>query len=358
MTKQATMPMPGDSYTPDEDVAKFLDAAEAGNLDEVLASLGEEADDAKDEDGEQEQPAAADAEGSKSETEEGGAGETDDATDEDETKPDASAEEKTDDAEGEADPVVLTADGKNTIPYEVVRNLRSQVTQLQTELHSLKKGGEAGEEGKQDTGKTEAILKGLDLDAMEEEYGADLVNPMRVLVGAVEQLQGQVAEARDAAAAYQRDRQAEQQLSTEEAIDAVFSDSREAGQKSVLRQWLDDDAPEWHAAVAIDQRLLDDPQWGAASEKDRFEEVLRRMGQAPQPKPTSPSKPATPPTRKDDGPAPPTSLSDLPGGTPPAQSATEAAENMTDAEMMAKYQRLLDQDPHKAAEWLEGLGAV
>ncbi len=103
-----------------------------------------------------------------------------------------------------------------------------------------------------------------------------------------------------------------------------------------------EDEAKWNAALAVDKTLQKNPIWAQKSRLERFQEVARIVGtgaKAPEPKPGDASKTeqvVQNAVQQAAAKATPTSLSDMPSGTPAGQSEQETLEGLDAAQIAAK----------------------
>ena len=99
----------------------------------------------------------------------------------------------------------------------------------------------------------------------------------------------------------------------------------------------------WDAAVALDNRLMNDPAFKDVPIRERFETVVQRLTGKPSEK--------TQPNLEEDveeklaekekaARSAPNSLSDLPGGVPSDQSDNDAVDRMSPAQLETKLTRM------------------
>lgn len=239
------------------------------------------------------------------------------------------AGEKQDDPPPSDPKGVLTADGKNVIPYEVLKSTRAEAATLRAEKDALTKERDEllAKVGKPAAPAEPAKGKAARLDP--EQFPAELVeavNELNERLGSIEQREADVKGRADKAVI---DAKASEAQATQADIDTVPD----------LAAWQRDPAKTeaWSLAVSIDKALQLSPKWKGKPQAERFAEVANRvrseLGLEPA-KPTGDPKPpakadaktkvATPPQQK----APLTSLSDIPGGGTGPQSETENIEQM------------------------------
>lgn len=246
---------------------------------------------------------------------------------------------------------VLSADGETVIPYKVLRGSRDQVAELQSQNSDLQQqltdaqtrleaGTPAGEETEEvvATGEiTDAVVEteferihGKTLEEFREEYGEEQANlflaPVRENLATKQELSA----IRQSLNAREADEETAVKTSVQEAIDA----------NATLVNWQQNDPVMWKAAVAVDEALQADEEWSAASGKsyeERFEEVVKRLGHAPEPEPSTTKTPEEIAADKiaaaNKSATVPASLSEVPGGSPAAETLRDQAEGMSEGEL-------------------------
>lgn len=249
---------------------------------------------------------------------------------------------------------VLAADGKNIIPYDVLKSTReaqataeaqraqadetaraatAEAEALRAELETLKKGGTTEEVT---TATSDRITN---LKAKADAIRDDLPAMAELLDGVIEELEDvagvrKTLEERDAAAKATREqaqKTVEQQQA--EAVRAAIDSN------PTLAYW---EAQKDPAALAAydracdeDELLRKDPAWGAKTYDDRFAEAVRRtqlvMPDAPKPPVAPNAAEIAARARKavrDAGDFEPNSLTDLPAGAPPGSDPLENLANV------------------------------
>lgn len=273
--------------------------------------------------------------------------------------PDKPAKGDEDEPKPKPKPVVKTRDGKHEIPYSELENARREARELKQQLEELKRQPATlpiETPDTTDTGKVE-----IDEQALIDEYGEELAKPIIALHKQNQQAQREIAELRQWRQEQAQAREADEATTVNEAIDTVFADRTKPGEVSILRKWQQDCDPLWDAAVALDNRLLQDPAWADKPHRERFEEVIQRLGHAPEPaEPAGDTKnPEDLKAKADaklaakaDETSVPRSLSDLPGGAPPDQTLIESIERMSPKDIEAK---LASMTPEQQEEFLARL---
>lgn len=204
-----------------------------------------------------------------------------------EAEPEAKAEEseQEQDSEPKQKPVVLSKNGKHTIPYEELEAAR-QEAKLSREEHQ--KAMSLIEEMSQKSQELEARLSwsekqmkknGIDpsdppemasitdeqLDALEENYGEEIAGVIRGIHATNQKLMSQL-QRQPEAAPQKAQSPSPQAQAVHEAI----------GRNESLKSWETSDPQRWEQAVRIDEVLKTDPAWKSRTLDERFTEVVRR----------------------------------------------------------------------------------
>lgn len=261
------------------------------------------------------------------------------------------------DGEGEPEKAPIQArDGKHTIPYAVLENTRQelgdtksaleeaqkQAQKLQEQLAALQAGkpadqGKEGDKPDLPTDKTGAI----DFEALRKEYPEEIVNALEAsftTIAALNQKVGKLGEV-IAERTSSEERTVEQEI--QDAIDGIPQ----------LSEWQSSGSPMWDAAVAVDLKLRHDPKYANKSFHDRFCDVVKTLtGKDPREEAKAPEQPSKEELERraaaaleKAGTRTPHSLSDIPGGTAPAQNEREAAESLTVTQLESKFEKMTPQ---------------
>lgn len=313
-----------------EQITEFDENPEAA--EKYLAELEKSSEESKDE------PEQEDDEGAAN-----GAGKDD----EDEKQEDEPEEEK---------PVVLTKNGKGTIPYEKYQELRKQNAEYRDKLNALQNTQAELESlrAKQAQAKTperRAELKKqlADRVATLKEDFPDIGESLTSVNEIVSDLERQIEEDRAEAKRKADEAAAEKKRVEEEQKRILDEQVQEAKENNpYLTHWEAHDEDAWREAMLQDQVLLNTPKWAKKSLEERFEEVVRRvktnMPEASEPpnaepsdktKETAKAKLAKAEVKK------PTTLSDIKGGANPA-SEREQLENLSPFELAQKLMKMPD----------------
>lgn len=262
-------------------------------------------------------------------------------------------------ATGQEDPgTVLTRDGKHVIPYEVHANYRQRAAQadeamrqaaeatrraseLEAQLTEAQKVLEQVQaQGGTATDEQQARLAELERE-MEEQAPEFLVEIHKAQRAEIQGLKESIKQLTDQL----QSRAAEVGISNEQAeiLDTI-------DRIPVLRDWYAEQGQDWSAAVALDKTLPSiNPKWESASLFDRLSEVARLVQAAKNEAPPTSGASQTqagaprqagagPQTAGQRGSSPvPRSISDIPGGTPPAQSERERYDSMDPMSILASF---------------------
>lgn len=256
--------------------------------------------------------------------------------------------------EEEAEPVVLTKNGKGTIPYEKYKGLRvenatlkEQLQALETAQTELTKLKEERAEAKTPA-KREAIQEALKkrIAVMKEDF-PDIGESLESVTALIDDMSEEIKEQRKAAEARAEARAEEAKAAermAERTIGEQVQDAKE--NNSNLMHWEQNDPDAWQEALMQDQILLSNPKWATKPIEERFEEVVKRvkaiMPEATEPPNETPSaktqakaaaKVEKAPTRK------PTTLSDIPSGADPA-SEKDSIENLSPHELTRRLMKM------------------
>lgn len=248
--------------------------------------------------------------------------------------------------------VIVTRDGKHEIPYSVLANERARNVQLQRELEELKKA-KAEEAVTEDPSETDGQSTDMDedLEFFKEEFGeeaAEAERKRRARYAEMEKRQKELEQK------IEENNKWREQLETKREDEIVNEVNEAIDSIPQLREWRDSDDPMWQAAVALDNRLSQDPDNSGLSFKERFSMVVERLtGQKPTQKPEQNTKAALEQKLAQTKPSSlPNSLSDIPGGQAPAQSETDSLEALTTSQLEAKFEKMT---PEQQAEYLARL---
>ena len=280
--------------------------------------------------------------------------------------------------EGETPDGVLARDGKNVIPYRVLEETRRKATesdqarqQLEEQLRTERRQREELERKRQELEQhaqqqgEQVSQEGDPLEGLnEEDYPPELVKAIRGLNSQLQQSNQQLAEMQQEQERRQQEAQQANQTAIQQAIDS----------NPDLATWQSEGGDAWQAAVAHDQRLLNDPRWKNASMEERHKKVVQLTkteldlpdtesagnqnkpgegqqqqqqqqegGQQQQAASQQQQQPGdqggSGEASLDDAPA---GMSDIAGGTPPNQSEQQDVENMSPSALGERMSQMSD----------------
>ncbi len=292
-------------------------------------------------------------------------GEAEKKAEEDEKKP-ATADEG--DASTTQTPEgVQTRDGKHVIPYRVLEQERDARKTLQQEVERLKADSEKppGAEGKStESGgelDTSAIISSEQMEELED-YAPELAGAMKALVGEVNTLKQANTQSELEKKQAEQEKEEQDKQDVQDRIDAAIDgndDLKAWGQKADAG-----DSTMWDRAASVDLMLRQDQEWADKPIEERFAKVVETVNAMYGPKETT--KPTLSPEQKEadlkkaadekleDKPGSmPTSLSDIPGGSSPAQSDIETLENASAVTLGQKFSSM---SPDQIESYLARLG--
>lgn len=169
--------------------------------------------------------------------------------------------------EEEEEPVVVTKDGKRTIPFEVLEDAREQRNKYAAENRELKEKLSAHESKSQ---KLEKYLseKGIDLNSISDAQAENLSTEDLAQLDELDPVLGKAI------------RLLSQNVAkTQQAIpqeSEVPPDVLALRGNADLMDWMKNDPKRYAEAEAIDDRLKDLPEFKGLSYAERFAEVVRR----------------------------------------------------------------------------------
>lgn len=321
----------------DEQIAKLTPEQiemlenDPGKLAEIMAGQEKSSEKSTDEPEQEEEDAAN--------------GEGEDEDDDQEDKTDEDEEEK---------PVVLTKNGKGTIPYEKYKELRVQNAELRDKLQSLQKSQTELESlrAKQAEAKTperRAELKKQLIERTErlKEDFPEIGESMTSVKEIVDDLERQIEEDRAEAKRKAEEAEAEKKRMDDEQKRIIDEQVQEAKENNpYLTHWEAHDEDAWREAMLQDQVLLNTPKWAKKSLEERFAEVVKRvktnMPEASEPPNASPSAEVKEKAKAKIDKAvakKPTTLSDIRSGANPA-SEREQLENLSPFELAQKLMKM------------------
>ena len=258
--------------------------------------------------------------------------------------------------------VVLARDGKHVIPYHVLERERDRALRAEQTAQALADEIKRLQDGHSEVAaQPDAVLSAEELADLEIDQPA-VAKAIRGQMAMIEELKGRLT-----ALARERDVDvARQQAATQDDVSAAIAGNAQlsAWQQAAGR----DENPDprlWNRAADVDAQLRADPEWAERSLEDRFAkvvEIVRVMSGMP-PTEAQVSTQTAQPDLKQVADAKlkaatsaqvPMSLSDIPGGVPPAQSDMELLEN---ASPVALGQKFMAMTPDQIESYLARLAA-
>ena len=276
---------------------------------------------------------------------------TEEPEQEEEDAANGEGEEEPEDEEQE--PVVLTKNGKGTIPYEKHKALRVENAELKEKIQKFQKLHSELEALKQKAANAPTQSKFNELQKavtnkianIKEDY-PDLAETLD-LIAIMQAQERQEREAQQDAAKAQAEAAANEQ---KRIIDEQVQEAKENNPD--LTYWEANDEDAWREAMLQDQALLQNPKWAKKSYDERFVEVVKRVravmpdaSEPPNQPPSAKTKAKATAKLKEAPERKPTTLSDVHGGGNP-NSEDEAMDNLTPHQLAA---RLLKMPAGKAA---------
>lgn len=256
----------------------------------------------------------------------------------------------------EEKPVVLTKNGKGTIPYEKYQGLRVENATLKEQLEGLQKARSELE-----------TLKAQKVTATTPERRAEIQKKLTERIGVMREdfpdigvtldtVNELITSLTDELAAEKAANKAAAEAAVSEKQRSIDEQVQEAKENNPhLIHWESNDVDAWNEALMQDQILLQSPKWAKKPYAERFEEVVKRV-KAVMPEATEPPKLASPPDEPEKVAAKakeklakavvkkPTTLSDIQGGTSPV-SEKEQADNLAPHDLVKK---IMSMPAHKA----------
>lgn len=242
---------------------------------------------------------------------------------------------------------ILAKDGKNVIPYSQLESARQRATEAErllaertAEVERLKAAKEAGENTETDI----PTLTDEDFKALEED-SPTLAKLLKAQQSTIQQLTDKVGTLTTRTQQREATEQAEIKSEIQTAIDA----------NPTLAEWQNaEDQTMWSEAARIDKTLRESPRYANVSFADRFNKVvaLTRIALDMEPEQEPETKPEEKPSLTPEQvrqaaeaklkakPAAPKSLSDIPGGAPPAVDERDRVEQMSVIELGNKFQSM------------------
>lgn len=232
----------------------------------------------------------------------------------------------------EVEAPILGGGGK-TIPYAVLKETRRQAHEAQQEAARLRAELDAERAKRGQPAATDAEVAADD-ESIYEDMPEALAKRFKAIDATVKRLQAKELAAQEA----------EQQQADIAAQSAAEQTQAAIDAHPTLASWQAKNGPEWQAAVAADNRLMQSPAWANKPMAERIAKAAElaaiELGIPAQPvtspKPTArPTAAARPPVM---------SLTDLAGGAMPAVDSTEYLENASTAQLTARMASMSPQE--------------
>lgn len=232
---------------------------------------------------------------------------------------------------------ILARDGKNVIPYSQLESARERAKAAETLVEEL---NAKIEQMAKDTAKPAAtdtpMLTEDELTALEAD-SPTLAKVLRATQNKALELEEKV-----------KSLETHQQATVAREVDATKSEIQTAIDATPeLAKWQadKDDPSMWNLAASLDATLRERPEYKGVPFADRFKKVVEltkaALGQeAPKtetPKPTQEELKAAAAAKLKAKPGLPSTLSDIPGGAPPAVDEKERVEQMSPVELGNKF---------------------
>ena len=183
----------------------------------------------------------------------------------------AAAEEGNTSSEGneDGDRVVLSKDGKHTIPYEVLENQRKRAQALEAENQQLKAIAAERDKLQAALDKNGIQLTAEEVEGKTDDELAELMEDFPAIgkvfakySNRINELEGRLAE------------KAQPETNAKNEVMTAFESIPE------LVSWKEGDQDRLDYAIARDAELMSDPIWQAKPVRERFQEAVRRTQSA------------------------------------------------------------------------------
>ena len=183
----------------------------------------------------------------------------------------AAAEEGNTSSEGneDGDRVVLSKDGKHTIPYEVLENQRKRAQSLEAENQQLKAIAAERDKLQAALDKNGIQLTAEEVEGKTDDELAELMEDFPAIgkvfakySNRINELEGRLAE------------KAQPETNAKNEVMTAFECIPE------LVSWKEGDQDRLDYAIARDAELMSDPIWQAKPVRERFQEAVRRTQSA------------------------------------------------------------------------------
>ena len=256
---------------------------------------------------------------------------------------------------------VSTKDGKGTIPYSVLKGARERASQFEQENSVLRKQIEEltsrlsapstpAETAPETVVEADSRIAEMQakVDALREEF-PELAE---LYAGQMELLQTTRKQLVDVQSRYEADMQQQRAAAEKQTADTV---QETIDANPALSFWQQKAGDEWNAAIELDTLLRSKPEWADKPMDARFARVVE-MVKAMNPDAELPPMPTSTEKKQQASSAkrpPVNSLSDIPGGIPPAAGTREQIDEMSVAALGNKFMSMSDD---QIREYLSALG--
>lgn len=245
-----------------------------------------------------------------------------------ETKPaeePAEPEPKAETEPNEDDSVILTADGKHQIPYDVLKRERAEKAELQRQIDALKAEAE--------------LPKGVEFEVMSQEKLDELKEYFPEEYELIGKQQQALIDAQKRLSEFdrkERERSLEAERKAKEEVLQLIDENQR------LSYWQENKPEIFNRAIEMEQVMMNDPDIQKLSMKERFEKVAQAVAAIYGDPIKAESKPE--PIKEEPKPNPKgiTSLSDV-TGLAAETTEFEKLENMSTADLGAKFQRMTEE---------------
>lgn len=259
---------------------------------------------------------------------------------------------------------VQAKDGQHIIPYSVLERERDRAARAEATAQALAEQLQNLQNGKlpdQTSGKEQqGTLSDEDLEQLDSDLPG-VAKVIRAQMAMIEKLTGNLQNVQREQEVVQQTRQQSIQDEIESAIQG--NESIKSWREAASRQ-ENPDPLMWSRAVEVDKMLRQDPAWQDRSIAERFSKVsdmvnaffgTQQAGKAPEKQIQQPSLQQAAEAALKAAPAPmPETLSDIPGGTPPAQTDIETLQN---ASVTALGNKFMSMTPEQMESYLARMAA-
>lgn len=261
--------------------------------------------------------------------------------------------------QGEEEAPITSKDGKHTIPYDVLKRERESrrmaeqaMAEMQAKLDALTVQRETGAQAA-DQKPTADIIDQEDLEALKADFPA-LAKIIEAQMSKIGELEGQLSSVAG--------KEAEREQAEMQTVVETVQETIDANPKLLHLQTHDPEG--WDKAIELDDLIKSKPENANLSLEERFNKVAKAYeslyGAIPAGAAPATNKPDSKPDVRQqmreklatEAPNVPRSLSDIPGGLPPAASPIEQLANMNEVEMGVMFQKMT---PQQIDDYLAGI---